>query len=266
MQKSNLPEGTVFIAVGAILGFMGAAVLAWRGIIAWSLQRSVRRAALGTHQNDSMLKLTKPNLAHAPTHSGSTHSLERLSAPTGKLSKQSHTHAHSGPSFPSASTRNSSLFFSPTAGAGHHSSPTAAMMASNNRTSAYLPAGYYAAPGAAAPASGAGTTSVGSGAASALSSLNPMHPSHRGYRPQHDVSPPDTPYLPPTRGNDTATRGHHSGGYERVSGYGGQTGGWQSSSTLNLHVPGGNANGGRAPSANLEDLFEHHGNGMMERF
>ncbi|TKA72127.1 hypothetical protein B0A49_04429, partial [Cryomyces minteri] len=32
MQKSVLPQGTVFICVGAILGFLGACVLAWRGI------------------------------------------------------------------------------------------------------------------------------------------------------------------------------------------------------------------------------------------
>ncbi|KNG86113.1 hypothetical protein ANOM_004852 [Aspergillus nomiae NRRL 13137] len=36
MQTSDTPEGTVFIAVGAVLGFLGLALLAWRGMVAWS--------------------------------------------------------------------------------------------------------------------------------------------------------------------------------------------------------------------------------------
>jgi hypothetical protein len=41
MQKSSLPEGTFFIAVGAVLAFLGAGVLLWRLLVAWSINRSV---------------------------------------------------------------------------------------------------------------------------------------------------------------------------------------------------------------------------------
>lgn len=264
MQRSSLPEGTVFIVVGAILGFMGAAVILWRGLVAWSLHRSVRKAAMTSHRNDSMLKLSKPNPYGGGGFGASNMSLERLSAPTGKLSK--HAPAQ-GSSHPAA--RNSSLFFSPTAGAGNHSSPTAALMGGNNRSSVFLPAGYYAAPGAALPGGGV------PGSTSALSNLNPLHPSRAGYARQTDYtpSPPGSPGLPPSSPGGGAlprARGY-AGGYERSSGYGRpspETGMYAQggNSQLNLHVPGGAINGGRAPSANLEDMFEAHGNGSRERF
>lgn len=268
MQSSKFPEGTVFIIVGAFLGTLGVGILLWRAVIAWTLHRSVKKASLGVHHNDSMLKLTKQNPANPSTFGGSTLSVDRLSyAPAGKLSKA----MPSGPNNPATNARNSSLFFSPTAGAGaHHPTPGSAS-GGNNRASAYLPAGYYAAPGAATPASGAQMTSVG-GAAAALSSLNPMHPSNKGYRPQYDVSPPDSPGLAPSiapskPSTDRMRRGHNSGaGYERVSGYGAQNAEYQASQMSNLSLPGGAPNGGRAPSANLEDLFEHHGNGMSGRY
>lgn len=269
MQTSKLPEGTVFIIVGAVLGFLGMAVLAWRGMVAWSLHRSVKRAALGTHYNDSMLKMgTKPPLSSSAAM-GSTLSLDRLSAPAGKLTRTHNRHGSgSAPGLPNANAaRNSSLFFSPTAGAGaHHTSHSV----SANRSSAYLPAGYYASPSAAAPASNNKHASIGGGGlapatngASRLSSLNPNHPSNRGYtqqsnNSQYDISPPDSPTStmaparPSTGGTLSTARGR---GYERVSGVGAEQWG-------NLNVPGGAPPGQRAPSANLEDLFEHHGNGM----
>ena len=276
MQTSKLPEGTVFIIVGAVLGFLGMAVLAWRGMVAWSLHRSVKRAALGTHYNDSMLKMSsKPPLSSSAAM-GSTLSLDRLSAPAGKLSR-THARTNSGThGMPNANAaRNSSLFFSPTAGAGaHHTSHSA----SANRSSAYLPAGYYASPSAAAPASSNKHASIGGGgslapatggAASRLSSLNPNHPSNRGYTQQsnnseYNISPPDSPgsMAPTNRPSTGGTLGNSArstrGGYERVSGVHERRG----EEWGNLNVPGGAPPGQRAPSANLEDLFEHHGNGM----
>jgi hypothetical protein len=260
MQTSKLPEGTVFIIVGAILGFLGAAVLAWRGMVAYSLHRSVKRAALGTHYNDSMLKLSKPNIGGNAAALGSNLSLDRLSAPAGKLSKTHGRTTSASPLTGTTAARNSSLFFSPTAGAGaHHASPSAALMSHNNRSSAYLPAGYYAAPGAAAPNSGSKHASVGAGATARLSSLNPNHPSNKGYSQPTDFapSPPDSPSIAPrpSTGGTTGTMGTRRG-YERMSGMGNQDN-WS-----NLNIPGGAPAGQRAPSANLEDLFEHHGNGM----
>jgi hypothetical protein len=263
MQTSKLPEGTVFIIVGAILGFLGAAILAWRGMIAWSLHRSVKRAALGSQYSDSMLKLSKPTMGVNAAAMGSNMSLDRLSTPAGKLSK-THARNNSGSTnlTNAAAARNSSLFFSPTAGAGaHHTTPSAALIGfgANNRSSPYLPAGYYAAPGTAAPASGNKHASVGTGAAARLSSLNPMHPSSKGYTQQPDFapSPPDSPRSTPigrpsTGGTSLGTRR----GYERVSGLG------ERETWSNLHIPGGAPAGQRAPSANLEDLFEEHGGAM----
>jgi hypothetical protein len=266
-QTSKLPEGTVFIVVGAILGFMGMSILAWRGLVAWSLHRSVKRAAANALKTDSMVKLrdTKPHFAGGGLGAlpGSQHSLDRLSAAPARLTKTAHGPMGTTP----AGTRNSSLFFSPTAGAGNHSSPAAALLNnSGNRSSAYLPAGYYAAPNASTPSPGpTGSTP------SPLASLNPLHPSRAGYRPQRDYgpSPPVSPTLPPSRpSNDHSRRGH--GGYERVSGHGGGIGNAglyaQNPSQLNLYAPGGSTNGHRAPSANLEELFENHGNGPRERF
>jgi hypothetical protein len=260
MKTSKLPEGTVFIIVGAILGFLGAVVLMWRGMVAWSLHRSVKRAALGTQYSDSMLKLSKPNVGGNGPAMGSTLSLDRLSAPAGKLSKShGHTNSTSG-LMGTTAARNSSLVFSPPAGAGaHHASPSAALITGNNRSSAYLPAGYYAAPGAASPASGAKHASVGAGAAARLSSLNPNHPSNKGYSQHTDYtpSPPDSPSMAPrpSTGGTLGTVGARRG-YERISGVGHQDS-WSS-----LNLPSGAPAGQRAPSANLEDLFEHHGNGM----
>jgi hypothetical protein len=268
MQRSSLPDGTVFIVVGAILGFMGVAILTWRGLVAWSLHRSVRKAALASQRNDSMLKLSKPSGPYGGGAFGaSTMSLERLSTPTGKLSKHAPGHSLSSPA-----GRNSSLFFSPTAGAGNHSSPTAASMAGNNRSSAFLPAGYYAAAGAASPGGGV----VPGSTPSPLSTLNPLHPSRAGYARQTDYapSPPGSPSITPSRpsteGLGRGNRGY-AGGYERSSGYGRpspETGLYSqgSNSILNLHVPGGKIGGGRAPSANLEEMFENHNNGSRERY
>ncbi|KIW01462.1 uncharacterized protein PV09_07219 [Verruconis gallopava] len=265
MQTSNLPEGTVFIVVGAFLGFLGAAVLAWRGMVAWSLHRSVKRAQLGAGTySDSMLKLAKPGVATSTAAMGSTLSLERLSAPAGKLSKAHgrNTGSTAGPQASSTAARNSSLFFSPTAGAGAHHTNPAGLMSPSNRSSNFLPAGYYAPPTSTSPASGAKHASIG-GTAARLSTLNPNHPANRGYAQPADYtstgapSPPDSPGLGrPSTGGTLGTQGTTRGRYDRLSGMGVQEN-WS-----NLNVPGGAPSGQRAPSANLEDLFEHHGNGM----
>ena len=225
MVKSNYPEGTVFIAVGALLAFMGCAVLAWRGIVAWSLHKSVKRA----NQN---LLLSEKKSRHTYGGAGgiaasSNLSLDRINPQPNRMTK-SRSRLIPLQTAVAPSTRNSSLFFSPTAGAGHHSSPSVGPLLPTNRSSSYLPAGYYAAPGAAAPAAGAGIAHIG----------GPPRGSyirHSNYGP----SPPASPALPPSRGYD------RSGLYQQ-----------QSSSSLNLNIPGGAHSGQRAPSANLEDLFD----------
>jgi hypothetical protein len=211
MAKSDLPEGTVFIAVGALLGAMGAAVLLWRGLVAWSLHRSVKKANEKLIMGNSG-KLSKGGYTQSSLALGNSNmSLDHLAAPPRKLTRSSIA--------PSLAARNSSLFFSPTAGAGQQTSGT---YSSVNRSSGMLPSGFYAAPGAAVP----GTAYVGGNGAS-----------------QYNGSPPSSPGLPPSRGG-MSNHGH------------GHMYNQPSTSTLNLNVPGGHSQPGmRAPSANLDDLF-----------
>ncbi|KAF8477487.1 hypothetical protein BDZ91DRAFT_615270, partial [Kalaharituber pfeilii] len=122
MQKSSLPEGTFFIAVGAALGFLLFSIVAWRAIVAWSLHRSVKRAAAQANVVDSKAMLRPPQNG-GPTGFyaagvGSSVSLGDLGASRSGAAKQ---------------PANTSLFFSPTAGVGGNA----------DRRSAYLPAGYY---------------------------------------------------------------------------------------------------------------------------
>lgn len=252
MQKSTLPEGTVFICVGAALGFLGAAVLAWRGLVAWLLHRSVKRAAMAQNTMDSKALLrgggggggSSGKGMYSTVGANSTLSLDHLASPNPRTSKYQS-------SIPSAHTKGSqppsNLFFSPTAGAGLHSAA--------NRSSSYLPAGYYA-PGSSAPGNGAQMTNFG-GSPSPLSTGQ----AGTGYARARSIgtSPPSSPHLPPSRGNDSI--------YARSSVVGNVNQGvynQQSVSSLNLTAPP--QQGGRTPSAYLEDLFENHGNGPRERF
>ncbi|KAI9819060.1 MAG: hypothetical protein M1832_004102 [Thelocarpon impressellum] len=241
MQHSSLPEGTVFIIVGAALGFFGLTVLAWRGFVAWSLHRSVKRAAMQQNMADSK-SLLRPNKAGGvyATRQGSSLSLDQLARPG------SHH-----PRAPGAT--NSGLFFSPTArpGSTANDSPV-------NRSSQYLPAGYYA-PGNSAPSGGAGMTHVGGAGSGGGINLSNLGPQSQGYSRARSTgpSPPVSPNLPPARGGGDP-------GYGRVPNA--PHGHNPSASSLNLNA----APQGRAPSAYLEDLFESHqmqpGTGHQNRY
>jgi hypothetical protein len=224
MQQSNLPEGTVFIAVGAILGFMAMSVLLWRGLVAWALHRSVKRAAKAQH---AAMNDTKP-LSRTPgppppqfynyTDRDSMISLGGLGHKSGKKGHR--------PSTAGAGASASSLFFSPTAGAAG-----AGLANSGNRGSNYLPAGYYAA-GSAQAGNVQSHVSLSSGHQPAIS-LSNLGPQVQGYSRARSMgtTPPDSPAF-------TAERGHMA-----------------SSSTLNLNQAYGSGQE-RAPSAYLEDLFD----------
>ncbi|KAK0109459.1 hypothetical protein ONS95_002152 [Cadophora gregata] len=221
MKQSALPDGTVFIVVGAILGFMAISVLLWRGLVAWSLHRSVKRAA--QHQNMADTKaLFRTPAPPAPFYKysdrDSTISLSGLGHNKGGKKGARPTTATGG-----AST--SSLFFSPTAGAAG-----AGLANPGNRGSNYLPAGYYAS-GAASAANGQSQVNLGHQPAISLSNLGPQS---QGYSRARSMgpSPPDSPFI----------AGQQSSNH------------MASSSTLNLNQGyGGNE---RAPSAYLEDLFD----------
>ncbi|KAL3418219.1 Vacuolar membrane protein [Phlyctema vagabunda] len=200
MQVSSLPEGTVFIIVGSILGFFGMSVLLWRGLVAWSLHRSVKRANMQQYMPvDAKSQFRTPAAPfYKYTDRDSTISLSGL----GKGGKKS-GRPQSG-TMPAASA--SSLFFSPTAGVSN---------TPGNRGSNYLPAGYYAA-GASAPGNGQGTTNVSPGPYQSnisLSNLEPR-PASQGYS-RTVSSPPGSPGYHP----------HHAYG--------------ASGSSLNLNQPPG---------------------------
>jgi hypothetical protein len=259
MQKSDLPDGTVFICVGAILGFLGACVLLWRMLVAWSLHRSVKRAAMAQSMADMKAMSSVPGKKRGMYNvvgASSTMSLDHLSgAPTG-TSRPSKPFAQAPGGTPPRAQ--SSLFFSPTAGGA------AGARDQGNRSSTYLPAGYYAA-GNAAPASGSPMTNIG-GHPGQHSTHSLAIPGNR-YSTRSGISPPGSPSLPPSRGYDRAPPSRDGYRMSAVSptvpgntrsgvyGYG-----HESTSQLSLNVPGGTTSpGGRAPSAYLEDLFETHG-------
>lgn len=226
VRVSNLPEGTVFIAVGAGLGFMAVCVLLWRGIVVWSLHRSVKRAALNQELADTKALFRTPV---APTFKysdrESTSSLPNIGVRKGGKGGRPSTTTH----HPAASQ---SLFFSPTAsmaGAG-------GLSLHSNRGSNYLPAGYYAA-GASSPAGGVGMTHIGSASRENIN-LTGLRPNSQGYSMGRNmgITPPDSPGLgcPPPLGH-------------RLN---------PSMSTLELNP---RTTAARAPSAYLEDLFDESG-------
>jgi len=232
MQKSSLPSGTVFIAVGTALGFLGFIVLAWRGLVAWSLHRSVRRdntfGTIGKQRGGPHKSLFKSSGTPFYSHGmGSNLSLDPLN-PTGKGGVK-------------PQTPRQSLFFSPTAGAGM-------LTPGNHNSSTYLPAGYYAA-GNAAPAGGAGMTHLGGGS-NRLShmSLADIGPTRQGYQRAQSIElGSDSNILHPSRGTENMPS-------ERLI-YGGRP----SMSSGNLSLPPQ----GRAPSAYLEELFENYPPGAI---
>lgn len=230
MQQSSLPEGTVFIVVGATLGFLGFSVLAWRGLVAWSVHRSVKRAAMEQTMADSKVMLRPRGHGFYAAGAGSTHSLDHLSS-NPRLStsgRKSHL-SNSG-----------NLFYSPTARTMSGLEPLAGNSNNNNsnRGSAYLPGGYYPMSNAA-PAGGAATVHLGT-------------PSSHSRVRSRGTSPPPSPSLSPGRGVVDPTYARHStsasaAGAPIIPSH-------ASTSSLNLSVPPA----GRAPSAYLEDLFESH--------
>ncbi|CAK7267013.1 hypothetical protein SEPCBS119000_002326 [Sporothrix epigloea] len=184
MQHSNLPDGTVFIAVGAILGGFGAALLIWRAIVAYLLHRSIARAALAQHVANDKAAFAPP-AAPFYMYSDRDSSLNLGGSGVGgssaALSARGVRRTNRGPT-PSATPSQTNLFFSPTA-------PGASNLgASSNRDSRLLPSGFYAA-GSALPA--------GAGQSINMSNLRPDSRHGRNIGP----SPPDSPNFGPMRTN-----------------------------------------------------------------
>ena len=175
MQKSNLPEGTVFICVGAGLAFIGLVMIAWRLAVRWMVNRSVKKAAISAYTQDTKTLVEADRKSRFYSHSpDSTLSMERLT----KTGRPISTAPKQPPS--------ANLFFSPTAGAGMHN-------VGNRNSSGYLPAGYYSM-GNASAASGMPTTQIGGG--------GPRRPQSEAYSnvPRYEDSPQSSPGLPPRLG------------------------------------------------------------------
>lgn len=284
MQKSSLPEGTVFIAVGAVLAFLGVCVLLWRATVAWSINRSVKRAALvsvgaggeksswgaATTTSGGYRSISQNKASLYKDAAGSNMSLDQLTS-AGKPMKP-HFRDSSAMAAGRSTTPPADLFFSPTAKLNNTNHRDSA--APSHRNSGYMPSGYYASP-SAAPAGGApGTTLGGDG-----------HHSIAPYANRHsymnaEPSPPSSPGLPATR-SSAGNRGSRDGlrappsregrrsylSAEPRSGHSSALYAQPSSSSL---MVGSNSvsdlGGSRAPSAYFEDLLENHGSGPRERF
>lgn len=194
-------------------------VLLWRGLVAWTLHRSVTRAASQQNMDDKNALFRTP-APPAPFYKYSDRDSTISLSGLGHKNKKSNRPGTGG-----AGTSTTNLFFSPTAGAA------GAGLGAGNRGSNYLPAGYYAA-GASAPGNGQGHIPVGGQGHSQGISMSTLRPESQGYGRARSLghSPPDSPGL-------STDRGHMA-----------------SSSTLNLSQGyGGNE---RAPSAYLEDLID----------
>ncbi|KAI6248243.1 hypothetical protein HI914_03322 [Erysiphe necator] len=220
MRQSNLPEGTVFIVVGATLGFLALSVLAWRMGVAWCLHRSVRKAAFSQSMSNTKAiyrTIATPSVPNAPLYRysdrGSSISLSGLGNKGGKTGSKSGT-AHSN-------SNTANLFFSPTAGTSIQNGPKG--------SSNYLPAGYYSA-GSSVPMNTAGQAPF-SGPGISLSNLSVQSQGFRRSR-SFDPSPPDSPLTRPE-----SNRNHQA-----------------NASILSLSQT--NCGSDLAPSAYLEELFD----------
>lgn len=185
MSQSNLPEGTVFIAVGAILGGIVAAVFVWHLMVAFMHKRNLK-------------KFTSTNQVYTAPFMDENKGLYSDNAPSGGAGATTYGgHAYSGsvgavrksllPNHekPSTDARtrsmiNSGLFFSPTAEVMNNASQAnqandsftstvgstagvgiaAGNRASVPRASVYMPAGYYGNQGGRAASMMSGGQSV----------------------------------------------------------------------------------------------------------
>ncbi|KAI4765429.1 hypothetical protein E4T52_01800 [Aureobasidium sp. EXF-3400] len=258
MQKSSVPEGTIFIAVGACLAFLGACVLAWRAMVAWTINRSVKRAAMASVMASNAKTKYGPggNLYAMPQ--GSSLSLDALTSVGKPVSSGSPHKENRKSAQPKADP--SSLFFSPTAGQRN----SAYMPVNQNRSSTYLPAGYYATPGAQAAG---GRDSMILGAAPSLQPTTNRYsraeyspPSSRdGSRPRSSMNPHSHNRTGSNALLNPSHQLYHQPSTSSLAvGYGAQQ---DDSSDLGSNMPGQ-----RAPSAYFDDVLQEHGSGPRERY
>ncbi|KAK5173481.1 uncharacterized protein LTR77_002162 [Saxophila tyrrhenica] len=304
MQKSTLPEGTFFIAVGATLAFFGACVLLWRLMVAWSVNRSVKRTAMLASMGGSSEKGGRTTSSYWGGSSGAGYNrMTSSGGPGGKGGYYKDAGYESNVSLDNLTSagkpmkphfrdsvveRNGSggavpppnLFFSPTAQAASHRDSTHNV---NNRNSAYMPSGYYASPSAQAAGGNSNIAIGGNLAPGSYGNTN-------RYSAASAPSPPASPGLPPqtrssyrqSASNSRAQsrdglRGQSRDGLRAQSrdGLGSNRNStylYAQPSSSSLMVGGQSVSDltstapSRAPSAYLEELFDNHGSGPRERF
>lgn len=187
MHRSSAPQGTVFIAVGAILGAFGLGILIWRGIVACLLHRSVARAANAQHiANDKASFPAPPAQFYKYTDQESTPSLNANGRGVRRTQR--------GP-IPSATPSQSNLFFSPTAAGGGNNRDSVRV-----RDSTFLPSGFYA----------AGTSSPGHAHSQSISLTNLRPDSRGGYgntsrNTMRESTPPESPSFAARRDFSTSS-------------------------------------------------------------
>lgn len=211
-----MPEGTVFIAVGSILGACGVAVLVWRAVVACLLHRSVKRAALAQHMAND--KMAVPGAPPAPFYKYTDHESQGsfgAAAAAAAAGGRGVRRTTRGP-VPSATPSQTNLFFSPTANTGS---------GAGNRSSTFLPSGFYAA--------GQGAPQGQSQGHSHNISMTNLRPDSMAASRTLGHTPPESPGLTPRQ---DPVRRHPQ----------------MSTSSLNLNQ----APTGRAPSAYLQDLLD----------
>lgn len=184
MQHSRAPDGTVFIAVGAVLGASALAILLWRIIVGLLLRRSSERAAMAQHDANSKTGFPAPPAPfYKYTEQDSNMSLSGGAAAAGRGVRRTNR----GPT-PSSNPSTSNLFFSPTAAATGNA---------GNRGSTFLPSGFYAA--------GSGSGSQGHGHSISLTNLRPDSRGHGAARNGLGPTPPDSPAFPARRDMSTSS-------------------------------------------------------------
>lgn len=265
MQTSSTPEGAIFIAVGAVLGFLGLAVLAWRGLVAWSVNRSVRQQAVAMQSSEKRgLLRTRRRSARSKSRSrsrsrsmpggqlGPTGNMDN--APPGITSEGEYNRHHrrrrsgSGgrgpPRMREVPGSSNPLFFSPTAGASMHS---------GKRSSRHHPGyGYGYGHGSASTSTPRASTGPVPTNAS-LSTSERYQPSYKG---KHAYPPPprtrNIPIVsPPVSPNLRGVGGYMGTGRSRPFSR-------DSMSSGSLNPNQASPPQGRAPSEYLEDLFDGH--------
>ncbi|KAK3180957.1 hypothetical protein K4F52_007771 [Lecanicillium sp. MT-2017a] len=183
MKQSSAPEGTVFIAVGAILGAFGVAIVLWRAIVGLLLHRSVERATKAQHNINTKSGFPAPP---APFYKYTDQdSAMSVAAGSGRGTRRTNR----GP-VPSSNLSQSNLFFSPTANTN----------APGNRGSSYLPSGFYA----------ASSTSPGPQHQDQAINMQTFRPESIGHNPngsRHTLngSPPDSPQFGARRDLSTSS-------------------------------------------------------------